>query len=337
MSEDTSQSRARDQNADSEDSPFHRGERIIQQRLGVSEKIEDFGRRGIRDFMPEQHRLFFTQLPMFLIGSADSGQRPWASILVGEPGFIHSPDPKRLHIAAMPSAEDPFTESLRDGAMVGGLGIELDTRRRNRVNGKAALDEGGGGFSIRVDQSFGNCAKYIQARKPRFARQPSLQDGQRSIRRFTHFDSVCRAMLARSDTFFIASQFGDDPRDGRRGMDVSHRGGPPGFLAQVDDQTLLWPDYRGNFFFNTFGNIELDPRCGLLILDFETGDTLQLTGTAEVLWDAGHADSAFEGAQRSVRFYLGEGIHVRSALPFAWEFLGQAPQFSKAPNPYKSS
>jgi uncharacterized protein len=330
MIKHSSHPQVRDHNADTDASPFHRGEQVIQQRLGVREKIEDFGRRGIRDFMPEQHRQFFTQLPMFLIGSADGQQRPWASILVGEPGFIHSPIPKLLHIAATPSAEDPFAQSLRDGATIGGLGIEFNTRRRNRVNGKAALDEGGDGFNIRVDQSFGNCAKYIQARKPRFVRQASQLNGQRSVRRFAHFDGECRALLARSDTFFIASQFGDDPGDGRHGLDVSHRGGPPGFLTPENDQTLLWPDYRGNFFFNTFGNIELDPRCGLLILDFETGDTVQLTGTAEVLWDTQHDDPVFEGAQRSVRFHLGHGIHVRGAMPFAWDFLGQAKQFSEA-------
>jgi len=331
MSKHSSHPRVHDQNADTDASPFHRGEQAIQQRLGMREKIEDFGRRGIRDFMPEQHRLFFGQLPMFLIGSADRQQRPWASLLVGAPGFIHSPNPKLLHIAATPSVEDPFAESLRDGATIGGLGIEFNTRRRNRVNGQAVLHEGGGGFNIRVDQSFGNCAKYIQARKPRFVRQRSRPNEQRSVRRFTHFDGECRALVARTDTFFIATQFGDDPGDGRHGLDVSHRGGPLGFLTLEDDQTLLWPDYRGNFFFNTFGNIELDPRCGLLILDFETGDTLQLTGTAEVLWDTERDDPVLEGAQRSVRFYLDFGIHVRSAMPFAWDFLGQAREFSQAP------
>ncbi|MGZ5873248.1 MAG: pyridoxamine 5'-phosphate oxidase family protein [Bradyrhizobium sp.] len=331
MIKHSSRPQMRDQSTGTDASPFHRGEQAIQRRLGVRGKIEDFGRRGIRDLMPEQHRQFFAQLPIFLIGSADEQQRPWASLLVGEPGFIHSPHPKLLRIAAVPSADDPFASSLRDGAPIGGLGIEFETRRRNRVNGKVAVDGGGDGFVIRVDQSFGNCAKYIQARAPRFVRPLSQPNGQRSIHRFTHLDSECRALVARSDTFFIASQFGEKPDHGRHGLDVSHRGGPPGFLTWEDDQTLLWPDYRGNFFFNTFGNIELDPRCGLLILDFDTGDTLQLTGRAEVLWNARHDDPVFEGAQRSVRFHLDQGIHARAAMPFAWDFLGQAREFSKTP------
>jgi uncharacterized protein len=290
----------------------------------MREKLEEFGRRGIRDFMPEQHRQFFAQLPMFLIGSADRKQRPWASLLVGEPGFIHSPDPKLLHVATMPLAGDPFAESLQDGSTVGGLGIELDTRRRNRVNGKLVLDHGKRGFSIHVDQSFGNCAKYIQTRKPRFVRSPLSRVGLHPFRRFEAFDETCRTILRRSDTFFIASQYGKDPGDKRHGLDVSHRGGPPGFLMQENDATLVWPDFRGNFFFNTFGNIEIDPRCGLLIPDFETGDVLHLTGTAEVLWDIKHSSPAFADAQRLVRFHLEQGIYAASAMPFAWEWVGEA-------------
>lgn len=109
---------------------------------------------------------------------------------------------------------------------------------------------------------------------------------------------------------------------------MSHRGVPAGRLIAVDDRGLRWPDYRGNFFFNTFGNIALDPRCGLLVVDFDTGDTLQLSGTANVPWEAPSDNPTVEGTQRSVEFRLEQGIHVANALPFVWDFLEQAPQFS---------
>lgn len=330
MGKDILQPGRPDENTSTNDSPFHQGERAVQERVGMREKIEGYGRRGIRDFMPDQHREFFARLPMFLIGVTDAQQRPWASVLFGEPGFVHSPDPKRLHVAMVPSVDDPSAASLRDGATIGGLGIEFDTRRRNRVNGKVALDPEGEGFSIRVDQSFGNCPKYIQARKPRLVRDPSLHDMPRAVRRFRSFDGIGAPTLKRADTFFIASQFDGDPEDGRHGVDMSHRGGPAGFLLQQNERTIVWPDYRGNFFFNTLGNIELDRRCGLLIPDFETGDTLQLTGTAEVLWNTRSDDPIFIGAERLVQFHLEEGIQISRALPFAWEFLGQARQFDRA-------
>ena len=284
-------------------SPFHRGELAIQRRLKVSAKVDRFGKVAIRDFMPAQHREFFSELPMFFIGSVDAQERPWASVLYGRPGFIQSPTERLLRFASYPPAQDPFAGSLRNDAVVGGLGIEFHSRRRNRVNGKLTVDAARRGFDIRVDQSFGNCAKYIQARVARRVSDPS-DTGERRVRRFTRFDGECAAILRHCDTFFIASRFGADPNHPRHGVDVSHRGVPAGLLMAVDDRTLRWPDYRGNFFFNTFGNIELDPRCGLLIVDFDSGDTLQLTGTANVLWEAPSDDPAPQGAQRAVEFRL---------------------------------
>jgi hypothetical protein len=53
----------------------------------------------------------------------------------------------------------------------------------------------------------------------------------------------------------------------------------------VDDGTLLFPDYPGNNMFNTLGNLAGYPKAGLLFVDFEGGDLLQLTGRAELMWE----------------------------------------------------
>ncbi len=312
--------------ADAADSPFHAGELALQERAGVRAKLDAWGRKGIRPFMPDQHRQFFAQLPFFLVGSTDRRGRPWASILAGDPGFITSPDPRSLHLAARPLPGDPLAAALHDGAALGGLGIELHTRRRNRVNGKAALDPDGGGFTLSVDQSFGNCAQYIQARATR--PQRASPPGVAPARHASVFDDAMRRILKSADTFFIASRHDGDPADRRNGVDVSHRGGRAGFVDLIDEWTLQWPDYRGNFFFNTLGNIALDPRCGLLFVDFARGGTLQLTGRGEILgeWDRGRP--ALRDAQRVVRFHLEEAIHIAQGLPFDWEFLGWAPQFA---------
>ncbi|HDR9360363.1 TPA: hypothetical protein QDB44_006330, partial [Burkholderia vietnamiensis] len=47
--------------------PFHAGELAVQQRAGVTEAAGAGGRRGIRRFMPDQHRTFFAQLPLFVL------------------------------------------------------------------------------------------------------------------------------------------------------------------------------------------------------------------------------------------------------------------------------
>jgi predicted pyridoxine 5'-phosphate oxidase superfamily flavin-nucleotide-binding protein len=309
-------------------SPFHPGEQAMQARVGSPHRIEEVGRRLIRDFMPDQHRDFFAHLPLFLVATVDAQGRPWASPLVGPPGFLHSPTPQQLHVAARPLPGDPLHETLRDGTSIGGLGIEFHTRRRNRVNGTVALDPDGAGFTIQVRQSFGNCAQYIQARHFRFV---SPSDGHREPRPVQRHDRLAApacALITRADTFFIASSYAV-PSDHRHGADVSHRGGRPGFVRIRDAHTLLFPDYRGNFLFNTLGNLLANPRCGLLFLDFGSGDTLQLTGKSEILWEWPHEEPAWRGAQRLVQFQVEEVVQLTGAVPLAWDFLGYAPQLSE--------
>jgi uncharacterized protein len=310
--------------AAADESPFHPGEIAVQRRAGARDKIESIGRRVIRDFMPDQHREFFAQLPFFILGWGDDRARPWASALVGRPGFLSSPDPRRLHVATRPLPGDPLNGSLREHAFVGGLGIELHSRRRNRVNGKVSLDADGGGFTIAVDQSFGNCPQYIQSRElHRVAeRQEAPVHGDR-------FDGAAQRIVERSDTFFIATHFAADRQRRSDGADVSHRGGLPGFVRLLDDRRLEFPDYRGNFLFNTLGNLTMNPRCGLLFLDFATGDVLQLSGSAEIVWEFFRDDPSLSGAERVIRFRLEESVRLPGAFPLRGDVLEYASQLRR--------
>ena len=116
--------------------PFHRGELEIQERLGVREKVHTYAPRFIRDRLDGQHREFYARLPQLIVGSVDERGRPWASMLVGRPGFVSSPDAGTLAISARPLYGDPLNENLAPGAPLGFLGIEFHSRRRNRINGK---------------------------------------------------------------------------------------------------------------------------------------------------------------------------------------------------------
>src|SRR5215212_9706201 len=70
------------------DETFHEGERAVQDRVGVGARMAVAGKRAIRDYMDEQHRDFFEQLPFVVIGSVDESGQPWASVLGGAPGFM---------------------------------------------------------------------------------------------------------------------------------------------------------------------------------------------------------------------------------------------------------
>jgi len=291
-------------------SPFHAGEQAIQIRAGVREKIEEVGSRMIRPYMPEQHREFFALLPWLLVGSTDAGGQPHASLLWGEPGFTRSPEPTLLRINARLEGDDPLAAHLSDGAKLGVLGLEPPTRRRNRMNG-AVIENDADGFTVAVAQSFGNCPKYIQARPWQMAsRKPGpLEQGQ-------GLDARWLPLALRADTLFIASQHGD-PLAG--GVDVSHRGGTPGFVSLGADGRLWLPDYRGNSMFNTLGNLLHEPRCGLLFIDFESGDLLQLEARAELYWPQDdHGQTLPTGAERLLALTPGAWRLRRSRLPLSF-------------------
>ncbi len=308
-------------------SPFHRGEQEIQSRLGVREQIENVGLRFIRDYMPDEHRQFHAQLPMLLVGSIDKAGRPWASVLVGRPGFMNSPDPHTFEIHSRPFFGDPLNENLAHGVQLGMLGIEFSTRRRNRLNGEvSSMDEGY--FKISVVQSFGNCPQYIQARDFEFLPAIEHIGDPRPVRTIDKFDQRVREIISQADQFYIATHLSENPDDVTNGADVSHRGGKPGFVRIDDDKTLTFPDFSGNYHFNTMGNILLNPRAGLLFIDFEKGDLLYLTCRAEIIWDSEEC-RAFAGAERLVRFSLDEGILVEGAMPIRWNFLDYSPSLDQ--------
>lgn len=297
------------------DTPFHPGELAIQERAGVRELVADFGSRAIRTFMPDQHRDFFTLLPWLLVGSVTPDGQPRASVLWGRPSFAHSPEPTHLRIDALAETDDPLHANLHDGAQLGLLGLELPTRRRNRLNGVVdQLDDTG--FSVRVMQSFGNCPKYIQSR--RWQAQPRTPGPSAHG---TGLDSRWLELVTRSDTLFIASRHAGE----NGGIDISHRGGIPGFLRLADDGLLWLPDYAGNNLFNTLGNLVLEPRCALLLVDFDSGDLLHLDATARIHWPQDGAPDWAPGAQRMLSLRPGNWTLRRSRLPLGFSELQYSP------------
>ncbi|MBX2856923.1 MAG: pyridoxamine 5'-phosphate oxidase family protein [Rhodobacteraceae bacterium] len=271
-------------------SPWHDGERRLQALHGVDKRLEEIGHRIIRDAMPEQHSTFFAQLPSLLIGAVDANGAPWASILTGAPGFAQAANPKSLHIKATLNEGDPVAPLLQAGAPVGLLGLEPHSRRRNRVNGRLS-SAAPGEIALAVEHSFGNCPKYIQTRHL----TPSATPSETSVPEIAdHLTPAAREIIHRADSFYVAS-YAD--RNGARQADVSHRGGRPGFVRIAEDGALTIPDFSGNLFFNTLGNILSTGKAGLLFVDFDNGDALQLTGEAELILNGPEITQA-PGAER---------------------------------------
>lgn len=296
-----------------EATPFHASERHIQTRANQLQRADQSGRmiaskimRGAWSFLADQS--------MIVIGSWDGARGAWPTLVVGAPGFVSTRDGSQVVLdlaASLADPADPLWDNLIGNGRIGLLAIELSTRRRLRVNGhvnrspSASLARSK--FEIQVDQAYPNCPKYIQRRVLRkYAGGPSATPAQ--VGAALHADQV--KLIAAADTFFVASAHSV------QGMDVSHRGGAPGFVEVLSTDRLRIPDYAGNGMFNTLGNIHATGFAGLLFVDFATGCLLQVLGNAEIDWT-----SSAEGVER---YWTLNIRHVRqTSLPsgLSWEFV----------------
>lgn len=254
--------------------PYHEGERAVQARHGTRDEAERQAAM-IGTAIPKPARAFLAVQRTLAVGALDELGRPWASLWPGPPGFVTSTDGRTVRVArdaGRPAPDDPLGALLVPGRAVGLLAIELATRRRLRVNGTIAAADGAR-VTIDVREVFPNCPKYIQRRAP-IAAGPDRAVAPSERGRV--LDAARRAFLERADTLFVASSHPI------RGVDVSHRGGAPGFVAVRDDRTLWIPDYQGNGMFQTLGNFEVAPHAGLVAVDFERRRLLSLTGAVSI-------------------------------------------------------
>jgi uncharacterized protein len=255
---------------------FHAGELAVQERAGTREEAARLSpmlepaqlRGGIVGFLAER---------TFAVITARGGDgRLWSSPLTGAAGFLEAVSPDTLMIHARLPEGDPL-RGLPAGQQVALIVVEFAIRRRVRVNGtlRAAGSES---LAIDVEQAYGNCPQYIHQRL--LSPDDPGQSDPGEVRRGVALSPEDVGLIRAADTFFLGTT------NPERGSDSSHRGGSPGFVRVEEDGRLWWPDYPGNNLFNSLGNIAVDPEASLLFFDFETGRTLQLSGTAEIEWDA---------------------------------------------------
>lgn len=294
-------------------SPYHAGEVRIQKSIGVADHMDALGRKIVRDHLIDQHREFYPQLPFVALGAVDAAGEVWATVRAGRPGFMQAPGRDFLSVRLPRDPADPADAGMNDGDALGLIGMQLETRRRNRLNGRVRrVDERG--FDILVEHSYGNCPQYIQLRDATFVREPEALSTV-APEWLEGLDDRARDTIRQADTFFVAS-YVDHP-DGRRQVDASHRAGRPGFVRLNADDSLTIPEFAGNLFFNTLGNFLLNPKAGLVFVDFSTGELLQMTGEAEAILDSPEI-AAFQAAERLWTFRPRRVVRRSDALAIRW-------------------
>lgn len=227
----------------------------MQERAGVRALADRVG-RIIGSDIPPVAAAFVAAQPFVIVSTVDAAGQPTASLLGGVPGFASASDAHTLTIA--PSFGHDVFDDIEASGVIGILAIDLATRRRMRVNGMAVRR--GDSILVTTREVYSNCPQYIH---PRVFAPTSLREASRDV-------------IATADTFFLATSHPV------RGADASHRGG----AVRIELPTRLsWSDLPGNNMFNSLGNLVVNPRCGLLFVDFERGAALRLRGRATVRGD----------------------------------------------------
>jgi hypothetical protein len=300
------------------DDVFHPGERAIQEQTG--ERGTALLNGGLIDGrIPAPARPFVVMQRFCLLGWSSPAGDVWATLLTGPRGFARSDDEGAVVAMALNKQSGirfrtPPLAEMRERDHVGVLFIELETRRRLRVNGRVAR-LGGDELVVDVEHAYPLCPKYIQRRH---LKETEAEPASAGVREGVGFPDELTEWASAADTFFVASAHPDGPAD------VSHRGGKRGFV-RVDAGVLRIPDFPGNSMFNTFGNLMLNPRAGLVFVDFATNRQLQLTGDARLDLAAGDANGETGGTGRWWEFTPRRWVVSPLDATFEWAFVDASP------------
>lgn len=303
---------------------YHEGELAVQKRVNRLDMARMAGRM-ISNSIPEGALQFIEQQVMVVIGSLKDDGNVWCSIVFGNPGFVRAQDINTIDIDmrhAGLSDDDPLWSNITSNQSVGMLFIELPSRRRLRINGqmnKKSIDQ----FMLTVEQAYPNCPKYIQRRQIKKAQNFNSSIEIKSALTGVRLTEDQKTLIRQADTFFVASAYAG--KDNHYCVDASHRGGEPGFINFINDQTLRVPDYQGNNMFNTLGNFQSYPHAGIIFIDFDQRRLLQLSGIPKIIWPCDDQDEQTGEAQHYWQFEI---KHWReSTIPFDinWRLLDASP------------
>ena len=276
---------------------FHEGELLTQRRAGVEADATRLEKMLSPTLLSEGATRFLASQRFAAMTGRDREGILWVSPLSAPPGFLHG-DGGILQISVLPREGDPL-HRMPIGQPVGLISIDFAARRRMRING-SLVERDNTGMRVHVEQAYGNCPQYIHRRDVNVS---ALADAPSADpRHAASLTPAAQAMIAASDTFFLGTTHHT------RGADASHRGGPEGFVRVDSPTRLWWPDFPGNNMFNSFGNLAVNDEAALLFIDFATGASLHVSGTAQVQWTAPGAAGDDGGVGRRVVFVVSDVV-----------------------------
>lgn len=326
----------------------HQGEISVQKKRLTPYQLTQQIPQYIQTNMPQQHAEFYAGLPYLPLATLDEQGRPWVSILVTQSDIDDSigitvSAKNTVNLLAQLSPHDPFFRAIKlnsqavtdKPSLFAGVGIDFSNRRRNKLAGNIDShhidDSGKLHLTLISDEHLGNCPKYITVRSlVPYSRKPEVQ-----LERFKvcnePLSDECKRVINQASTVFLASKHtpknNNDIGD-QADMGLNHRGGMPGFVRIYEETCnlpntrssnktvttyLVLPDYSGNRFYQSLGNIQNDELVGLVFPDFVTGDMLYVTGKAKNLFDH-EAQQLMPRMSLVTRICITGAVFIKSAL-----------------------
>jgi hypothetical protein len=207
---------------------------------------------------------FYAAADMVVLATPGPQRRLRFSAFCGRPPLLEALDERTLSLPGV-------TAGLREGTAVGAIAISLEQGRRARANGVIVVRDGRP--AIEATEELINCRKYIA---PSVSLEDRLHNGPVSREPVATDDSRLSAVMGRLETAFLATMSPAGQPD------VSHKGGPPGFVEfDATKCRLRWRELIGNSMFKSAGNVRATGVVSLLALDLASGDAFELCGRAE--------------------------------------------------------
>lgn len=291
---------------------LHNGILTVKQKRHTPKTLSDSIPYYIDRDMPPQHAEFFSHLAYLPIATVDNQGRPWVTILTtasnDDPSVgIKLTGNNQLTINAYADTSDPFVNAILESNhqsnkpthLFAGVGIDFTNRRRNKIAGRivnAAYDDNNAlHLTLNSNEHLGNCPKYITERSLVAHKRTPENVFDDTAFKSGHLPDAAKTIIEQASTVFLATKHIDGEQAAHMG--VNHRGGAPGFVRILLENTiegngvstsntyLVLPDYSGNRFFQSLGNIQSDRLVGLVFPNFHDGALLYVTGEAENLYD----------------------------------------------------
>lgn len=271
---------------DRADRPGSTGEHILQAELGTVDRADAFYDSAMQHSLTDRMVSFLTDRQIGVVSGVERG-RPVTTPCIGDPGVVRVLDrdriawPKAALVDESPSLVGPGEVQHLSLVTIDWwettVGLHINGIGHKRDSLPPSVDYDGPEtewYVLEIEEAYIHCAKHIPELSLETDADPTTEDTTEhtshgrlvpSVREFV--DSQMLAFLATAD--------------GEGETDISPRLGPEGFVQILDDETLAWPEYRGNGVHASLGNIAESQVASLLFVDFWHSEAMvEVTGTA---------------------------------------------------------